>query len=154
MDDHAPHSVLLRGQLQTLGFVFVQDRVAGVPQHDFCKLVKPTAHAESTSSMAMQQKLCPQSQALELKSSQRAVHKYLQMQACACLAVGRSPRFADSREHCPNSTGSFFSPDRSERHTVLLLCVVVLITWSAAKAPVKVSASYQEVYSLGDTDGV
>ena len=30
----------------------------------------------------------------------------------------------------------------------------MLITWSAAKAPIKVSASYQEVYSLGDIDGV
>lgn len=30
----------------------------------------------------------------------------------------------------------------------------MLITWSAAKAPIKVSASYQEVYGLGDIDGI
>lgn len=30
----------------------------------------------------------------------------------------------------------------------------MVITWGASKAPIKVSASYQEVYSFGDVEGV
>lgn len=29
-----------------------------------------------------------------------------------------------------------------------------MVTWGASKAPIKVSASYQEVYSFGDVEGV
>ena len=64
--------------------------------------------------------------------------------------------FEDSREHGPNSIESIFCARQAgmRGQTVLLVWVSVLITWSAAKAPIKVSASYQEVYSLGDIDGV